>query len=433
MRPIRFLAVLTAVVFATAACSGGDAGDFRVRPRKQPRSPASTRPPTPQATPRPTKETPAPKLDAKEQARLNQQLIAAAWDNDVRRARSLIARGADVNAKDSTVQSAYLISTSEGYLELLNLTLKHGADVDSKDSFNGTGLIRAADRGHADIAGRLVQAGVEIDHINNLGWTALHEAIILGDGSGRYVDTVRVLVAAGADLRLRSQRDQITPIEHATSKGYREIAQVLRAALEADRPSKQQANRRLLAAAERGDATAAALAIRAGASLETRDDKGRTPLLLAATEDRLAVARLLVYLGADPDALDDQHDTPWLVTGVTGSVDMLEVLLLAGPDLTIRNRFGGTSLIPASERGHVAYVRRAVRTDIEVNHVNNLGWTALLEAVILGDGSRRYQQIVTTLLDAGADPKITDRQGVTALQHAERRGQREVARILRNA
>jgi uncharacterized protein len=360
-------------------------------------------------------------------------LIKAAWDNDLRRARDLIARGADVNARDNTVQSAYLISTSEGYLELLNLTLKHGADVDSKDSFNGTGLIRAADRGHADIAGRLVQADIEINHINNLGWTALHEAIILGDGSRRYVDTVRVLVAARAYLRLRSQRDQLSPLEHATSKGHNEIAQVLRAGLEADKPSKRLANRRLLAAAERGDATAAALAIRAGASLETRDERGRTPLLLAATEDRLGVARLLVYLGADPDALDDQHDTPWLVTGVTGSVDMLEVLLPAEPDLTIRNRFGGTSLIPASERGHVDYVRRAVRTDIEVNHVNNLGWTALLEAVILGDGSKRYQQIVSILLDADADPTIADRQGVTALQHAEQRGQREVARILRNA
>jgi uncharacterized protein len=428
MRPIRSLAVLTAVVFATATCSGGDPGTSD--PSTQAAGPpASTEPPTP----RPTTETPAPKLDAKEQARLNQQLIAAAWDNNLRRARSLIARGADVNAKDSTVQSAYLISTSEGYLELLNLTLRHGADVDSKDSFNGTGLIRAADRGHADIAGRLIQADVEIDHINNLGWTALHEAIILGDGSGRYVDTVRVLVAAGADLRLRSRRDQITPIGHATAKGYREIAQVLRAALEADQPSKQQANRRLLAAAERGDATAAALAIRASASLETRDDKGRTPLLLAVTDDRLEVGRLLVYLGGDPDALDDQHDTPWLVTGVTGSVDMLEVLLPAGPDLRIRNRFGGTSLIPASERGHVAYVRRSVGTGVEVNHVNNLGWTALLEAVILGDGSRRYQQIVTILLDAGADPQIADREGVTALQHAMRRGHTEVARILRDA
>ena len=225
----------------------------------------------------------------------------------------------------------------------------------------------------------------------------------------------------------------LSSIKHATSKGHNKIAEVLRTALDADKPSQQQANRRLLAAAERGDATAAALASRAGANLEARDERGRTALLLAATKDHLAAARLLVYLGADPDALDDQHDTPWLVTGVTGSVDMLEILLPARPDLTIRNRFGGTSLIPASERGHVAYVRRAVRTDIEINHVNNLGWTALLEAVILGDGSKRYQQIVTILLDAGADPKIADRQGVTAQQHAEQRGQREVARILRNA
>ena len=428
MRCYRSFAILTLVAFATAACGAEDTATSS--PSAQATSPAaSTAPPTPQ----PAKTTQAPKPDAKERARLNQQLIKAAWDNDLRRARALIARGADVNAKDNTVQSAYLISTSEGYLELLNLTLKHGADVDSKDSFNGTGLIRAADRGHADIAGRLVQSDVKINHVNNLGWTALHEAILLGDGSRRYVDTVRVLVAAGADPRLPSQRDQIRPLEHATSKGHDEIAQVLRAALEADKPSKRVANRRLLAAAESGDATAAALAIRSGASLETRDERGRTPLLLAATQDRLAVARLLVYLGADPDALDDRRDTPWLVTGVTGSVDMLEVLLPAEPDLTIRNRFGGTSLIPASERGHVGYVRRVVRTGIDVNHVNDLGWTALLEAVILGDGSRRYQQIVGILVDAGAEPKIADRQGVTALQHAERRGQRAVARILRNA
>ncbi|HEX7209372.1 MAG TPA: ankyrin repeat domain-containing protein [Propionibacteriaceae bacterium] len=429
MKSINFLVVLTAVALVTAACSSEKA----VTPGAATPTASSSATPSIRPTPQSTASTPPAKPNAKKQAALDEQLIAAAWKNDLRRARTLIDQGADVNAKDNTVQSAYLISTSEGYLELLNLTLRHGADVDSKDSFNGTGLIRAADRGHADIAGRLIQADIKINHVNNLGWTALHEAIILGNGSSRYVDTVLALVAGGADLRLPSQRDQISPLDHATAKRHDEIAKVLRTALDADKPSKQVANRRLLAAAQRGDATAAALAVRAGANLETRDQRGRTPLLLAVTEDRLAVARLLVHLGASPDALDDQHDTPWLVTGVTGSVDMLEVLLPAGPDLKIRNRFGGTSLIPASERGHVAYVRRVVRTDIEINRVNNLGWTALLEAVILGDGSRRYQQIVSSLLDSGADPKIADRQGVTALQHAEQRGQRAVARILRDA
>jgi len=273
MRPFNLLVVLTAVALVTAACSSEEAlTPGAATPTVSSSATPSTRP-TPQRTAVPT----APKPNAKKQAALDEQLIAAAWKNDLRRARTLIDQGADVNAKDNTVQSAYLISTSEGYLELLNLTLRHGADIDSKDSFNGTGLIRAADRGHADIAGRLIQANIKINHINNLGWTALHEAIILGNGSRRYVDTVLVLVAGGADLRLPSQRDQISPLDHATAKRHNEIAKVLEIALDADKPSKQVANRRLLAAARRGDATAAALAVRAGANLETRDPRGRTP------------------------------------------------------------------------------------------------------------------------------------------------------------
>ena len=111
---------------------------------------------------------------------------------------------------------------------------------------------------------------------------------------------------------------------------------------------------------------------------------------------------------------------------------MLEALIPANPDMTIRNRYGGISVIPACERGHVEYVRRVVQTDTDVNHVNDLGWTALLEAVILGDGSDRYQEIVRILLAAGADPSIADNDGVKALQHAEAMGQSEVAAILRD-
>ena len=90
---------------------------------------------------------------------------------------------------------------------------------------------------------------------------------------------------------------------------------------------------------------------------------------------------------------------------------MLETLLPARPDLGVVNRFGGVSVIPAAERGHVEYVRRVVTTGIDVDHVNRLGWTALLEAVVLGDGGGRHQEVVRILLDAGADPSIADRDG----------------------
>ena len=157
-------------------------------------------------------------------------LIAAAYGNHVDVAATLIAAGADVNAKDITTQSAYLISTSEvgDDPRLLALTLANGANVGSLDRFDGTGLIRAADRGFRVIIATLLTTPIDINHINNLGWTALHEAIILGDGSPAYIEVVRELVAAGADVNLVSQRDGITPLQHAEDRGYTTIANILR-------------------------------------------------------------------------------------------------------------------------------------------------------------------------------------------------------------
>ncbi|MEV7119991.1 ankyrin repeat domain-containing protein [Kitasatospora griseola] len=193
-------------------------------------------------------------------------------------------------------------------------------------------------------------------------------------------------------------------------------------------------DQRLLGAAHTGDVAAVRAALAAGANLEARDPQGRTALLTAALADQLAVAELLVAAGADPDAQDHQEDSPWLVTGVTGSVAMMRALLAAGPDLGLTNRFGGVSLIPAAERGHVGYVRAVLEeTDIDVDHVNRLGWTALLEAVILGDGGRPHIEIVRLLLAAGADPCLADADGVTALHHAERRGFHGIAALLREA
>jgi ankyrin repeat protein len=157
-------------------------------------------------------------------------LVAAAYGNHLAVARFLIAAGADVNAKDETVQSAYLIATAEvgDDPRLLDLTIANGARINDKDSFNGTALIRAADRGYPRVVKRLLRQDIDIDHVNRLGWTALHEAIILGDGSPRYVEVVELLVDAGADVSLPSRDDGLSPLEHARSRGYDEMVEILR-------------------------------------------------------------------------------------------------------------------------------------------------------------------------------------------------------------
>lgn len=159
-------------------------------------------------------------------------LVRAAYGNHRDVVALLIDAGADVNRKDDTVQSAYLIATSEvgDDPRLLTMTLDAGGDVRSLDSFGGTGLIRAADRGYPAVVRRLLETRIRVDHVNNLGWTALHEAVILGDGSRRYVRVVRLLVDAGADVNKPSRRDGVRPLQHAKRRGFSSIADVLRAA-----------------------------------------------------------------------------------------------------------------------------------------------------------------------------------------------------------
>ena len=81
-------------------------------------------------------------------------------------------------------------------------------------------------------------------------------------------------------------------------------------------------------------------------------------------------------------------------------------------------QFSGFALIVAAHLGHVDVVLELIAAGAPLDHVNNLGWTALIEAVILGDGGPRHTRIVAALIKAGANRAIADRQGATPLAHA---------------
>jgi uncharacterized protein len=190
---------------------------------------------------------------------------------------------------------------------------------------------------------------------------------------------------------------------------------------------------RLLAAAERGDASDVRAALAAGANVNARGAGNRPAVLVATAARKTGAVAALIEAGADVNLRDDNLDSAFLLAGAQGDV---EVLRLCAPtaNVSILNRFGGTALIPAAERGHIEAVRFLVeQTRVDVNHVNRLGWTALMESIVLSDGGMRHQEVMRLLLRHGADPNIADSHGASPLTHARAHGYIEMARILEAA
>jgi ankyrin repeat protein len=192
-----------------------------------------------------------------------------------------------------------------------------------------------------------------------------------------------------------------------------------------------QLNEALLAATQKGDTESIAKLLAEGADIDSTDERGRTSAMIAVHTKQLSVFKLLIEKGANLNIRDDRSDNPLLYAGAEGMLDFVKASIAAGADTKITNRFGGTALIPAADRGHVDIVEELLaHSDVDIDHVNNLGWTALLEAVLLGDGGNNHQTIVKLLIAHGADVNLADSKGVTPLQHAASRGYAEMVQAL---
>ncbi len=185
-------------------------------------------------------------------------------------------------------------------------------------------------------------------------------------------------------------------------------------------------------AAHVNDAKAIEQLAKSGADLSSRDGNGRMPTHVAAFASSYAALEALAQAGADMNALENGVYDVVTIAAVKNDPKMVSLAMKLGNKATlITSVYDGTALIAAAHLGHHEVVRRLIKGGAPLDHVNNLGWTALIEAVILGDGGPDHIATVKALVDAGASASIADRNGVTPLNHAEARGYTEMAEIIR--
>jgi ankyrin repeat protein len=190
----------------------------------------------------------------------------------------------------------------------------------------------------------------------------------------------------------------------------------------------------LHAAAATGDVAAIEQLVADGERPNVQDSHSRTPLMVAAFRRQQAAAQALLRLGANPNARDEDGYDVLAIAAINHDIEMLKTALAGGGNArAVVGRDDGSALISAAQLGFVDIVRALIEANADVDHVNGRGWTALITAVVLGNGGKEHTGTVEALVAARADGDIKDRQGKKAIDYARARGYADMVRILEKA
>lgn len=352
----------------------------------------------------------------------------AVQKNELSTSRLLLEAGANVDATNRYGITPLWLACRNGNAALVAMLLDAGADPNGRQRGGETVLMTAARTGNAEAVQALIRRGAEVNLKENRGQSAVMWAAAEG-----HAEVVELLIKEGADFQTPLPSG-FTPLFFAVREGRSPVVDVLLKA-GADVNEAMQPKRR----AGRGPQT------------------GMTPLVMAVENGHLELAIHLVKAGADPNdqrcGYSALHNVTWMRkpdhgegedgmpppagSGKLDSLEFVREIVALGADVNIRvpkapgglgvlNRTGATPFLLAAKTADIALLKLLVELGADPTITTKDGVTPLIAAAGLGTlaagevaGTEdEVLEVVKWLVTLGADVNAVDSNGETAMHAA---------------
>ncbi len=180
-----------------------------------------------------------------------------------------------------------------------------------------------------------------------------------------------------------------------------------------------------LKAAEDNNRKALGLYLSAGFPLETKDERGWTPLTISAFNGNEEMADLLIRSGANVHATDNGGYGPMHWAAYNGYAGVIKLLIVKHADTNARSQNGWTPLLQGAARGHLAACSALIAGGANVNLASKDGWTPLHKACANG-----HTEVVKLLLKMRADRNAEYQDGTTPLAIATKNKRQDIIELL---
>jgi ankyrin repeat protein len=312
-----------------------------------------------------------------------------------------------LNARDGNGRTALFIAIQHFNLDIVSILLDSGADATLSGPGGATTLMVCRDVG---VATRLLELGVNVNARNNGGVDAMMAACERGS-----LEIAQLLLDSGAHLFTEDDNGR-TSLIHACAKGHTALVNLLLTECAVRARDDLDACLHWLFAMSREGYPALHLAVQRvhaecvrallrldHVDVDMLDEDGAPALHYANTAE---MVRILLEAGAEELECNNQDTATSYACRVSGNIEILRLLLDRFPD---SEREGFPYLIDAAGGGHVEAVRLLLdaRPPGYINKQDYKGDTALM---VCGD-----PEMARELLGRGADPRLVDNSGRTAL------------------